>query len=107
MSNHSLSTAEDDGIWQTWCECGADSGPVPHHWQADDWAATHLAQVDRVRAHLRSHHPSLRDQRDWYRSRALTADTEHDRNLWTLLADGLDHRLGHQVEEQPLFEENA
>jgi hypothetical protein len=107
MSSHSLTIVRSDDTYQQRCECGDNSGWVPHRWQAEDWGIEHLVLVDRVRAHLRRHNPSLTDQRNWYRKQADLAASEQDRTWWTMLADGLDHRIGHPVVEQPLFEEDA
>jgi hypothetical protein len=107
MSNHTLTTARLDGSWYGWCECGARSEPCVHRWGAEDWNASHLDQVARARAHLRDRNPSLLDQYRWYRKRAEQASDSRERAMWQMLATGLEHRLGHPVEEQPLFEENA
>jgi hypothetical protein len=105
MSNHSLTTARRDGRWMTSCECGGVSDPYEHRWQADDWSADHLEQVARVRAHLRGRNPSLLDQYRWYRKQEAETTDPTERDRWAILAEGLSHRIGHSVDEVPLFEE--
>lgn len=107
MSNHTLITNQIEGSWRCWCECGSRSHPCTEKWEAEDWGTLHLREVDRVRAHLRDRNPSLLDQARWYRKQADTARDPGERRLWAMLATGLEHRLGHKTEEQPLFEENA
>lgn len=104
---HSLTTARRNGTYQTRCECGDASDWLPNRWQAEDWATDHEAQVARVRAHLGRRAPSLTDQRNWYRVQAELATSERERLLWKMLADGLDHRIGKNVEETPLFEDQS
>jgi hypothetical protein len=107
MSNHDLTFNHINGAWHCSCLCTNHSGPCVEKWQAEDWGTTHLREVERVRAHLRSRTPSLLDQARWYREQAATASNPKDRNLWVMLATGIENRLGHKVDEQPLFEENA
>jgi hypothetical protein len=102
MSNHKTRIVGGDGGWQARCECYDHSPICEHRWEADDWKRAHLDAVARVRAHLKKS-PSLRDQRDWYRKQAAKATDEQARALWLMLAEGLDHRLGHPQHDDALF----
>lgn len=99
--NHRTTIAGDDGVWQARCLCGATSPIHALRWEADDWMISHLAQVDRARAHLLAHNPSLKDQRDWYRKQAGLTQDDTTRNLWLMLAGELDHRIGAPPADDP------
>jgi hypothetical protein len=104
MSNHRAFVAGSDGAYQGKCSCRQRGPVVAQRWEADDWTVLHIRQVNRARAHLGAHHPSLEDQRDWYRTQADRTDIpQYERDMWEMLADGLDHRVGKPHQDEPLF----
>lgn len=93
--------------WMGRCSCRM-TGKIGTHPEALMWVANHEQVVARVNLHARTRHPSLKDQYDYFRERSLdTAVPEHDRALWTQLADELYRRLHDDegVEQPPLFAE--
>lgn len=97
-----------DNQWLGRCSCRATGKITADHWEATKWTMKHLAEIERVRIHA-SGTPSMKDQRDYYRERAGDEGLdEHERALWSQLADELDHRLGDvgpRPEQPQLFEE--
>jgi hypothetical protein len=92
------------GGWMGQCACRAHSGKREAHWEAEDWGIAHIADVQRVRAHLRERAPTLRDQYAYYRERENDPHTpESERRWWKVLADGLEHRLGLPHTEEAMF----
>ena len=108
MTNHKPTVTGPEGAWQGKCTCKIRSEVFAIRSDADWWIETHMNAVQRARAHLMSHHPSLKDQRDWYRKQAARKDiSEEERGQWLHLAEGLDHRIGKPVDEAPLFTREA
>lgn len=104
MAHHQTTVAGATGRWQGRCRCG-ERGPVAEFLSdAQGWGEHHMREVERARAHRRTRAPSLKDQRDYYRSRADDpSQSAEDRTLWAQLADGLDRRIGTEMDQQPLF----
>jgi hypothetical protein len=96
MSTHkTVIIATNEGRWYARCSCKAHSPWYDHESEAEDWEYAHQREVQRARAHLGGRTPSTRDQYDYYRKRSVDPDiSPEDRELWKVLADGLEHRVG-------------
>jgi len=103
MSNHRTTIVGSEGAWQAKCSCKTHSAITPHRWEAEDWNLSHLRAVDRARAHLQPRTPSLKDQRDWYLKQAALATEPSLKRQWQMLADSLDHRIGPDPHDTPMF----
>jgi hypothetical protein len=72
----------------------------------DTWYFAHVAEVERIRAHLGSRNPSLKTQYAWF---VKQADDENnapeDRALWRQLADELERFLASKepLQQDALF----
>lgn len=82
------------------CRCGFTT---KHHRQEDDTVdevRRHEADIERIRLALGTRTPSLKSQRDYYRSMAENENVApHDRRQWAVLADELERRLGQPITE--------
>jgi hypothetical protein len=103
MSNHETRVIHVGDRWGARCTCHWAPPTDEFRWQAEDQVLAHLDAVRRVRMHNGTDNPSLKSQRDYYRSMERDPNTSrHDRVLWKQLADELSHRLGDDVrEDQP------
>lgn len=80
------------------CQCGWSAERSTTWQKVQDQVMHHEVMVQRARAQLGSKRPTLRSQRDHYREMALDeTNSQHERNLWTQLADELDQRLNDQA----------
>jgi hypothetical protein len=78
--------------WQAKCTCKQKS-PIGPHAEAAEWEWRHRRDAQTALAHL-ARTPSLRQQRDWYQTKALDPATPpSERVLWQSLADELTARL--------------
>lgn len=96
MSGHQVTVVPVlDSEWAGRCSC-QQVGPVTKtHWEAVKWTLRHTADVERIKTHLSGRAPTLKDQRDYFRSKAADDGIPFDqRTLWDQLADELDRRLG-------------
>jgi hypothetical protein len=71
----------------------------------EDWFFKHLDEIERIKANLGSRNPSLKQQAAYYRERAEdTSLSREQRDLWDILATGLERRLGlSQAQEQEML----
>lgn len=94
MARHTTTVAVmDTGRYMASCTCRWRGNHSAVSVQAaEDDAIVHLQQVDRARASARRGAPSLKDQRDHYRSRY----EEDGDPLWKQLANEIDRRLNEQ-----------
>jgi hypothetical protein len=107
--NHKVTifTRDWDDLVKPKCACRHESLKWITRGDAQEWEFHHLQQVERAKAALSNREPSMKNQRDHYRRMELDPETsEHDRNLWRIMREELDHRLNdqHPVEQEPLFE---
>lgn len=78
------------------CACGGRSaGWTADKQEVQDWEIKHHAYVQRVRSHLGTSTPSLKQQRDYFEEQAIDNRYSHEeKRLWSQLADELTARLG-------------
>jgi hypothetical protein len=106
MAGHVVKIITDqDGMFVARCACRQISKRVPMRWQAEDWEREHLDYIEKVKAHLGTRTPSLKSQRDYYRSKAEDPSVSAaEREQWAMLADGLDRRVGdREYGEEPML----
>lgn len=101
MGNHEVTyygSHNPDRHWAS-CKCGWESLKYLTAQLAEDDVLDHLTYIDKVRAHL-SRTPSLRQQRNYFRSQAENPLTKPGWvPIWAQLADELDHRLNDGAHE--------
>ena len=89
------------------CQCGATSGTTPRLTRqlAEDDKIKHEQEVARAVAGLRRSRGSLLIERDHAKQMMEDPNTpEKDREAWRILYEGAAQRLGHPVNENPLWE---
>lgn len=96
MSGHVTTVVPTvDSQWVGQCSCRARSKIEKSHWDAQKWTFAHASEIARIRTHLSGRAPSMKDQRDYYASKAQDdAIPAAQRRLWAQLADELTRRLG-------------
>lgn len=93
-----MQTVASQGVPATYhgrCTCGARSGWLAAKQPVEDWKFLHEQMIEKVRAHLGTRTPTLKQQRNYFESMALSPDAStKDRLLWQQLADEITIRLG-------------
>jgi len=90
---------------QARCSCLKKS-PIGDRGVAEGWWYAHQVDVERIRAHLGTRTPSLKQQHDWFLKQAENTDNEpDDRALWKQLAEEIDRHFSRKPvgEQIPLF----
>jgi hypothetical protein len=89
-------TYYDEHPYQKWatCRCGFRTKVLTTRHGVEDEVLKHDADVQRMRLNLGTRNPSLKSQRDYFRSMAENPNVApRDRRLWGMLADELDARV--------------
>ena len=105
MSTHKIHYAGLDPHLQARCSCTKKS-EVGSRADVDAWYYAHLAEVERIRAHLGSRNPSLKTQYAWFVKQADDPDNDPgDRALWRQLAEELERFLASKepLQQDALF----